>query len=218
MARNRYDDDDDDTPPPRKKKRRRRGPATDSTPIIVGGVILGVCFLAAIIVLVASSGRSSSDSGGSSFGGSGGGDKGRGSEGPMVPGPGGRLFPEEMLINDAITFGSQFNPPLTWTHQDLADHLRKKGWPVTIRHDPSLGSTNGQGVWFEDARPDVTRKGKTRVYRCPSKRDAARQIVAMQSHLWLPILVGHFAVGHDGKDNPSDEDLHFDSHVRNALR
>ena len=200
MARKRRrddDDDDDDTPPRRRPRRRRRG---DSTPWVVGGVLLGVALLVGIVLAVALTKGKDGAKGGNS---------------KMVK-LGNKEFPEEMLINDVLTMGQGFEPPLTWTHQDLAEHLRKKGIPVTIQHDASLGSANGQGVWFVDARPNAKR-GRVRVYRCPSKRDAARQVVAMKSELYIPYIVGHFAVGIDGHTEPSDDDVFFNMNVKSIL-
>ena len=208
MPRNRPrdddDDDDDDAPrAPRKKKTRRPARKSNSTPWIVGGV-LGTLALVGIVVLVVSLTRAKDGPGGKD-----------GSGGKLVRGPGGREFPEEMLINDAITFGSKLDVPANWTHQDLANYLNTKGMPVTIQQDPGMRSANGEGVWFVDARPN-SKRGKVRVYRCASKQDAARQVVAMGSE-WLPYVVGHFAVGFDVKENPSDDDIHFGMNVKNHL-
>jgi hypothetical protein len=199
------DDDYDDAPRPRRPKRRRR---SNSTPWIVGGV-LGTLALVGIVVLVVTLNKRND---------------GPGSGGGRTVKLGNKEFPEEMLINDAITFGSKLDVPANWTHQDLANYLNTKGLSVTIQHDPSLGSANGQGVWFVDARPPANpnetrvKRGRIRVYHCPSQRDAARQVVAMRSELYLPYVVGHFAVGIDGHQEPPDEDVFFDMNVKGHLR
>ena len=208
------DDDYDDLPRrPRRPKRRRE---SNPTPWIVGG-ILGTLFLVGVVVTVVSIARKGGADGGASHGPAGDAFRGLGGLGGLgsrMVKVGDREFPEEMLINDAIMMSGKRDIPANWTHQDLAEFLRSKGIPVTIQ--PGLASPNGQGVWFVDARPNVAKRGRVRVYRCPSQRDAARQVVAMGSE-WLPYVVGHFAVGFDVKENPSDDDLHFSTKVKGHL-
>lgn len=220
MPRNRRRDDDDDDddydrPRPRKPRRKRK---TDPTPWIIGGVLLGIGVLVAVVVIASSRGNRDGAKGDSGGGGGGGGGLlggGSGGDGPMVEGPGGKMFPEKMLIDDALTMGaSEFNPPAAWTHQDLANLLGRKGIPVTVLAGP--GGKHGQGAVFQDARPGGKR-GSVPVYRCASKRDAARQVVSMRPHLYLPYVVGHFAVGFDGSFDPPDADIFFASDVKGVL-
>lgn len=190
------DDDDDDFPTrPRKLRRRSRGSAT---PWVLGGLGLGLAVMAAVVAYYAVFKSTGGGSGGDAAG-------------------GGADEPDKERVEEALAFASPFNPPETWTLQDLAEHFRAKGLPVTIRPAPTAGKSFGEAVYFEDARPNVTRRGKIRVFRCASKRDAAKQIVLMKPERYLPRVVGHFAIGHDGREYPADEDLEYGGRVKSSV-
>jgi hypothetical protein len=118
-----------------------------------------------------------------------------------------------------IPFDANFPPP-NWTHQDFADFLGKKGVVVEIQHDPGLRSPNGEGVWFVDTGEPKwkgPRKGRVRVYRCPTPRDARRQVAVMRPEVWIPYAAGNFAIGFDSKDDVSDDDLDFSTRLKQTF-
>ena len=49
------------------------------------------------------------------------------------------------------------------------------------------------------------------------KRDALRQVAVMRPEVWIPYAAGNFAIGHDSKDDVSDEDLDFSTHLKGAF-
>src|SRR5262245_45177984 len=97
----------------RRRGRRQRG-HRNAVPWIVIGVV-GIILLAAFIAVITSAGRR--------------GDR----DMPGGLGGAGRQTPEDERVESALMFASDFNPPPHWTHQDLANHLRSKGTPVTVR-------------------------------------------------------------------------------------
>lgn len=202
MPRRRYDDDDDDyLLQLRRRKRRRR--QSNAVLWIVGSVILGLTLLAVVIVaIVARPSRSERK------------------EDPKNTGDA-IMDARNRLADPAdgvIPLDTNF-PPANWTHEDFADFLRTKGVVVTIQHDPSLRSPHGEGVWFVDTRAPRGggRYGRIRVYRCPTQRDALRQVAVMRPEVWNPYAAGNFAIGHDSKDDVSDDDIDFSTRLKGAF-
>jgi hypothetical protein len=197
------EDDDDDRPRPRKKKRRRRGGSSHTAAWVMGGTVLGLALVAVIVVVIRSSRGDNADA------------KKPQNTGDAIRDARDRL-PDP--ADGVIAFDTAF-PPAHWTHQDFADFLRSQKVGVAIRPDPALRSPHGEGVWFEDTR-DLkrgNRKGRLRVYRCPTHRDALRQVAAMRPEVWLPYAAGNFAIGFDSKDDVTDEDLEFSTHLKGAF-
>lgn len=203
MARKRPRDDDYDAPPRRKRRRNR----SSNTTAWVVGISLGLCLLVVVIFVVRQSR----------------GDRAAARKPDDPRNTGDAIQDARNRLPDpadgVIPFETNF-PPANWTHQDFANFLRTKGVAVEVQNDPGLRSPHGDGVWFVDTR-DLKwgggRKGRVRVYRCPTQRDALRQVAAMRPEVWIPYAAGNFAIGFDSKDNPTDEDLDFSTRLKGAF-
>lgn len=190
----------------RPRRRNARRGRSGSPVAWVVGTFLGLCLLVAVVLAV----RLSRDGGGAK-------DNRTDAQktGDAIDDARNRLADP---ADGVIAFDAGFPPP-HWTHQDFANFLAKQGVVVEIQQDGGLRSSHGVGVWFVDTR-DLKRgsgKGRLRVYRCPTQRDALRQVAAMRPEVWLPYAAGNFAIGFDSKDNPSDEDLDFSIHLKGAF-
>lgn len=206
MPRSRHDDDD---PPPRPRKKRvgRRNKSGNSVGWIVLGTMLSVVLVVAVVLAVRLSRSERGDP-----------------KDPRDPkNTGDAIADARNRLDDpadgVIPLDTAF-PPASWTHQDFANFLRTKGVVVEIQPDPGLRSSHGEGVWFVDTGEPKwkgPRKGRVRVYRCPTQRDALRQVAAMRPEVWIPYAAGNFAIGFDSKDNPTDDDLDFGRRLKDTF-